>query len=398
MDLERYIARHHSQRPKSAPTFLNHAGASLPDARVIERITTHLELERRVGGYAAASEVSEERSELGVLAAEIVGCVPEQIALVDSGTRAWNAILYSSLGLSSGDNIVTAPYEFGSNLVSLLDVARSAEAEVRFAELTPSGSIDTDSLIESVDERTKLVAVSILNAHFGAVTHLHGVGEQVHRQNPDCIFLVDGCQAVGQLPVNIDSIGCDVFTATGRKWLRGPRGTGFLYVGSESLERLRPPSLDLINTDLVPADEFGNSSLSIRPDVKRFESWERSIAIELGFIESLRIANGLGIAATSERVAALARRLRSGLEGSQFRVLEETDEPSGIVGLVSAHTAADEIVNRMRGKGFEIGAMHEWDAPLYFSKFGLDSTLRISAGFLNSEEEIDQCLEHLTDM
>ncbi len=396
MDLDDYVAQHRSKTADDAPVFLNHAGASIPDLRVVRRIIAHMELERRVGGYAAANAVSEERSSLGVLVGELIGCSPDQVAYVDSGTRAWNAIVYSSLELTRGDNVVTAPSEFGSNLVSLLDVARSAEADVRLAELSASGAIDTDSLVELVDERTKLVAVSILSAHCGVVSNLDGVGDRIRRKNPECILLVDGCQAVGQLPVNISAIGCDAFTATGRKWLRGPRGTGFLYVDKDLLGRLRPPTLDLINADLVLEPHFGASSLSIRTDVKRFESWERSVAVELGFIEALRIVNDLGVVAVNERIAARAKQLRHGLSGAPaFRLLEHADEASGIVGLASLALSADEVVDLLSADGVSIGSMHEWDAPLFFAGSEVESTVRISPSFLNTEDEVDLCLDHL---
>lgn len=399
MNLDKYVAKHRSGTRPDSPVFLNHAGASIPDERVAARIVEHLELETQIGGYAAANAVADERTALGQLVGHLINCPPEQVAYVDSGTRAWNSVIYSSLGLSPGDNIVSSISEFGSNLVSLLDVAHTSGAELRLAELTSLGRIDIESLINSVDERTRLVAVSILSAHRGVVTDLDGVGDMIRRKNPECIFLVDACQAVGQLPVDISIIGCDVLTATGRKWIRGPRGTGFLYVSESLVSRLRPPSLDLINTDIELKRNFQESPLAIRQDVKRFESWERSVAVELGLIQALEIATQLGVATIAERIAARACQLREGLaEATDFTILEPLDEPSGIVGLVSPNLSADDVVKTLDSQSISIGSMHDWDAPLFFKDQGFDSTVRISPSFLNTEEDVALCIDRLSSI
>ena len=244
-------------------THLNNAGASLPPQPVLDAVIGHLQLEARVGGYEAHEQNEKAIDRFYGAAAELVGAGPGEIAFSSSATRAWDMAFYG-FPFERGDRILTAVAEYISNYIAYIQVANRAGVEVVPVPSDEYGQVSVDSLRRLVDERVKLIAITHVPTNGGLVNPAAEIGAVAREAGIP--YLLDACQSVGQLPVDVEEIGCDLLSATGRKYLRGPRGTGFLYVRSSLLDRLEPPLLDMRAADWVEPDRY-----ELRPDAIRFE-------------------------------------------------------------------------------------------------------------------------------
>ena len=199
-------------------------------------------------------------------------------------------------------------------------------------------------------------------------------------------FLLDACQSVGQLPVDVDRIGCDLLSATGRKFLRGPRGTGFLYVRRSILERLDPPFLDLHAATWTAPDRF-----SIRPDARRFENWERNYAATIGLGVAVDYALSWGLEAIETRVTALAAELRQRLQALDgVRVHDRGMRRCGIVTFTVDGVPAHDVQRRLAEGGVNTSVSLVQYAQLDLPQRGLPDLVRASVHYYNTEDELDR--------
>src|SRR5919108_1622035 len=270
---------------------------------VLHATIAHLQLEALVGGYEAAAQAHEAVEHVYDAAASLLGCHRDEIAIVENATRAWDMAFYA-VPLSPGDRILTAMAEYASNYIAFLQVARKTGARVEVIPNDEDGQISIEALRDTIDERVKLIAITHVPTNGGLVNPAAAVG-QVARE-AGVMYLLDACQSVGQMPIDVEAIGCDMLSATGRKYLRGPRGTGFLYVRRELLERLEPPLIDMRAADWVAPDRY-----ELRRDGRRFEEWEQDYAGKVGFARAIDYALEWGVDAIWERVHAHSERLRA---------------------------------------------------------------------------------------
>jgi cysteine desulfurase / selenocysteine lyase len=364
-------------------TFFNNAGASLQPRAVVARVIEHLRLEERVGGYEAADLVSSELEGLYDSVARLLGCAPEEVALQENATRAWEMAFYS-LRFAPGDRIVTAANEYASNYIAFLQVARRTGAEICVVESDQAGEVDLEALQGLLDDRVKLIALTHVPTNGGLVQPAARVGELARRAGIP--FLLDACQSVGQMHMDVNVLGCDMLCATGRKYLRGPRGTGFLYVRSAMLAQMEPPLLDLRAATWVEKGKF-----EIRGDAKKFETWESAAAPRLGLGVAIEYALALGLERIERRVRYLAALLRERLaEVEGVTVWDLGRVRCGIVTFTCERHPAGDVMQRLQANGIAVRTIERSSTRIDMEQRGLDELVRASVHYYNTEAEVER--------
>jgi cysteine desulfurase / selenocysteine lyase len=320
--------------------------------------------------------------------ARLLHCAPQEIALLENATRAWEMAFYS-LRFAPGDRIVTTANEYASNYIAFLQVTQRTGAEIHVVESDQAGDVDLEALGRLLDHRVKLIALTHIPTNGGLVQPAARVGELARRAGIP--FLLDATQSAGQMHLDVDALGCDMLSATGRKYLRGPRGTGFLYVRSAMLERLEPSSLDLHAATWVSQGKF-----EVRRDAKKFETWESSAAVRLGFGVAIEYALALGLENIERRVQALAARLRERLE--QIKGVTVQDQGRIRCGIVTftceGHLPA-EVLQYLRAHGIAVRTTERSATRIDMEKRGLEELVRASVHYYNTESEIERLCEAL---
>jgi selenocysteine lyase/cysteine desulfurase len=366
--------------------FFNNAGASLQPRPVVARVIEHLRLEEQVGGYEAADRAADELAGVYGSVARLVHCAPEEIALQENATRAWDMAFYS-LRFAPGDRIVTAANEYASNYIAFLQVAQRTGAEIHVVESDEAGEVDLEALRTLLDDRVKLIALTHVPTNGGLVQPAARVGELARAAGIP--FLLDACQSVGQMDLDVNALGCDMLSATGRKYLRGPRGTGFLYVRSTRLAQMDPPSLDLHAATWVAQGKF-----EVRTDAKKFETWESAAATRLGLGVAIDYALALGLKSIERRVqylAALLRQRLATIEGVTVRDLGRVR--CGIVTFTCDGHSPGEVMQRLKADGIAVRTIERSSARIDMEQRGLDELVRASVHYYNTEAEIERLCE-----
>ena len=310
----------------------------------------------------------------------------DEIALFDNATHAWNAAFYS-IPFRAGDRILTSRAEYGSNVLAYLQMAQRTGAEVVVVPNDASGQLDVDALRALVDERTRLIGVSHVPTGGGLVNPAAAIGRVAREAG--VLFLLDATQSVGQFPVDVDRIGCDLLTGTGRKFLRGPRGTGFLWVRPEALDRLDP-----FVAEIRSAEWDGGRGFSWVDGARRFESWEYSFVNVIGLGTAVRQAIDLGLDAIGERAFALGARLRDGLDelpGVSTHDLGE--QRCAIVTAAVEGLAADDVAARLAEVGINVSRTVPSHSQFDTEERGVHPLLRLSPHYYTTESEIDRTIE-----
>ena len=379
------VARARAETPGAAHVaHLNNAGAALAPEPVLDAVTGHLRLEATLGAYEAAAQYAERIEHTYEVIATMLGCAPDEIALVENATRAWDMAFYA-MRFGPGDRILTTRAEYASNYIAMRQVADRSGATVEFLPEDESGGVDVDALARTLDERVKLVSLVHVPSQSGLVQPAAAVGAITRAAGVP--LLLDACQSVGQMPVDVEAIGCDMLSATGRKFLRGPRGTGFLYVRRELVERLEPPLLDVHAASWQP-----DGTYSIRRDVRRFENWESYVAGRIGLGVAVEHALQWGLEDIRERVVALARELRGRLAGTPaVTVHDRGRELCGIVTFSVDGRPAAEVARALRADGVNVSVSPASWSRADFDARGLgDAIVRASAHYYNTDEELDR--------
>jgi selenocysteine lyase/cysteine desulfurase/GNAT superfamily N-acetyltransferase len=370
---------------------LNNAGSALPPASVLAAVTEHLRLEARTGGYEAADAARDAIEHTYDAVAELVGCTRDEVAVVENATRAWDMAFYS-LRFGPGDRILTSKAEYASNVIAFLQVAQRAGAVLELIPDDEHGQVSVSALGEMLDERVRLVAINHVPTHSGLVNPAAEIGRVTREAGVP--FLLDACQSIGQLPVRVDEIGCDLLSATGRKFLRGPRGTGFLYVRGELVEQLDPPFLDLHAATWTTAEHY-----QIRPDARRFENWETYVAGKIGLGVAIDYALGWGLDAISDRVATLADSLRTRLASIPgVTVHDRGAQRCAIVTFTKEGVPAAEISQRLRSEGINTSVTTLASARFDLESRPVSAMVRASVHYYNTDDELEQlceAVEHL---
>src|SRR6202451_3714513 len=284
---------------------LNNAGAALMSRATLAAMTTHLQLEAEIGGYEAAAQARDQIDLTHAALAQLLSGRSDEVALFDNSTHAWNAAFYS-VPLGPGDRILTGRDEYGSSVLAYLQVARRTGAEIVVVPNDGDGQIDLGALARVGDGRHQLIGLTWVPTSDGLVNPAAAVGRIA--RDAGVLYLLDATQAVGQFPVDVNDVGCDLLTGTGRKFLRGPRGTGFLWVRDTALERLNP-----FVAEIRSATWDGGRGFTWADGARRFETWENSYVNIIGLGAAVQQALELGLDAIGDRTRTLGERLRQDL-------------------------------------------------------------------------------------
>ncbi|WP_405854694.1 aminotransferase class V-fold PLP-dependent enzyme [Streptomyces sp. NBC_01515] len=370
---------------------LNNAGAGLLSRRTLEAMTSHLELEAAIGGYEAAGQERDRIDATHADIARLVGGQADEIALFDNSTHAWNAAFYS-MTFKPGDRILTGRDEYGSSVLAYLHTARRHGAEVVVVPDDEDGQLDTAALADLIDERTRLVGVTHIPTSGGLVNPAAEIGRITRAAGIP--FLLDATQSVGQFPVDVAEIGCDMLTATGRKFLRGPRGTGFLWVRPEALEYLDP-----YVTEIEAATWDGERGFSWHDGARRFETWEVSYSNVLGLSAAVQQALELGMDEIGRRAVALGSYLRDRLDALPGVTTYDLgrDRCAIVTVKVDAVPTAD-VAAALAKQGINVTTTVAEHSQFDTEHRGVHPLVRLSPHYYNTEAELDQAVEAIAEM
>jgi selenocysteine lyase/cysteine desulfurase len=381
------IARLRADTPSCARRIhFNNAGASPMPTPVYEAVAGHLALECEVGGYEAEARARPALERMYTALAELLRVAPHEIAYVENATRAWDMAFYA-LPLREGDRIVTHASEYASNYLAFLQTAKRRGVEIDVVPSDASGQFDVDALPGVISPRTRLVAITHVPTQGGLVNPAAEVG-RIAREH-GLIYLLDACQSAGQIDLDVGAIGCHILSGTGRKFLRGPRGTGFLYVSDEIVERLEPPFVDL-----HAATWTGDDRYELAPGARRFENWESFVAGRVGLAAAVDYALNLGLPAIEARIAGLAQDLRDRLAAiAGVTVHDQGVRRCGIVTFDKADEPPERLARRLAGHDVSISVSSAPYARLDLGARGLPALARASLHCFNTGAEIERFCE-----
>ncbi|WP_447980796.1 aminotransferase class V-fold PLP-dependent enzyme [Achromobacter kerstersii] len=367
----------------------NHAGSSLPSAATVDAVHEHLLREATQGPMEAGVRSRALTESARTLGAQLLNAQPEEIALTTGNSHGWGAAFAALPRWQPGDRILVGRHEWGGNLATMRLHAERAGAVLETIPSDASGCVDADALAAMVDERVRLIALTWLPANGGLINPAAAIG-RVARQH-GIPYFVDAAQALGQLPIDVEQVGCDVLTGPGRKALRGPRGTGLLYVRRAFLDQLTPAFVD---THSAPLNADGQPVL--RTDAARLEGAESSLALRCGLANALQEALDLGLDTIRATIDATARTLRTELAAIDgITVLDQGHEQSGLVAFNLAGQDAADVQRALAAQGITIGSNGVPYTPLDMQARGLTQIARASVSYLTSDDEISQLLDGL---
>lgn len=363
------------------------SGAGLMPQVVVDAMVAHINLEAQIGGYEAAAQQAQMLDGVYDSVARLIGAQPQEIALVENATVGWCQAFYA-LPLKRGDRVLTCQAEYAANYVAYLQRVKRDGIVIEVIPNDGAGAIDVAALEAMLATPAALISITWIPTNGGLVNPAAAVGKLAQKYGVP--YLLDACQAIGQMPVDVAQIGCDFLTATGRKFLRGPRGIGFLYVREALIAGLEPVVIDHFAAPWV-----GENTYALRPDARRFESWENAYALRAGLGAAVDYALELGLGAIQDRAWGLAALLRDQLKTIGAHIHDAGDLHCAIVSFSIEGLDPGAVAATLRARGINISATHPSSTLLDAQARNLPVMLRAAPHYYNNEAEIAQLIAAL---
>lgn len=349
---------------------------------VLNSMVDYLRLEAMIGGYEAAGK-TESLETVYDRIAELLNCHRDEVALIENATRAWDMAFYG-VRFQPGDRILTDQAAYASSYIAFLQAQQRFGVEITAVSNDPHGQISIEALRNQLDDRVKLIAITHMPTNGGLVNPAAEVGKVAREAG--VLYLLDACQTAGQLPLDVEAIGCDMLSATGRKFLRGPRGTGFLYVRQAILDQLEPPFLDLHAAKWTARDNY-----ELLPNAQRFENWERNFAGIVGLETAVSYALNWGLDNIWQRVQNLGGQLRQQLNAIPGVTTHDLGAvKGGIVTFTVDGVDATYIKEKLAAQKINVTTSSVFSTRLDMEARKLDMLVRASVHYYNSQAEIDR--------
>lgn len=368
----------------------NNAGAALMPTVVVDAVKNHIDLEAQIGGYEAADQTIDADAHTYEAIATLINCQADEVAFVENATVGWCGAFYGlAQTFKPGDRLLTAQAEYGSNYIAYLQIAKRTGVQIEVIADDETGALSVQALENMIDDRVKLISITHMPTNGGLTNPAAAVGRVAKAAGIP--YLLDACQTVGHMPIDVAEIGCDMLSATGRKYLRGPRGTGFLYVLPTMVDKFEPLVLDNHSATWTGRDIF-----EIRSDAKRFENWENYTAGKIALGVAVDYALSWGMDAIYERILHLAGHFRARLAETPGVVVRDLGPaPGGIVTFSVEGMAADVVKRRMADHKINVTHSTVYSTRLDMENRGLEAVVRASLHYYNTEQEIEWFMDVL---
>lgn len=363
----------------------NNAGCGLLATPVLTAVLEFLELEAQIGGYEAAALKAEQVQAFYTELGGLLNCGPGNLAFAGSATHAYATAL-SSIPFERGDVILTTRNDFISNQLAFLSLRRRLGVEIVHAPDLPTGGVDVEAMAALMrTHRPRLVAATHIPTNSGLVQPVEEIGR--YCRELDLLYLVDACQSVGQRPVDVERIGCDFLTGTCRKFLRGPRATGFLFVSDRVLSAgLEPLFIDMRGASWTGPEQYAPSRTA-----QRFEEWEFPYAAVIGSAEAIRYAQRIGLDVIGSRSPGLAGRLRDQLDALPgVRALDRGETLGALVTIAVDGWEAAPFKAALDERRINSALSFLEFAQYDFTDKNIDWCLRLSPHYYNTDAEVEQ--------
>lgn len=370
----------------------NNAGASLVPEPVLRATMEYLSLEAVTGGYETADLRADAIKGFYTSLASLLHTQPANISFQSSATSAF-AIALSCIPFNSDDKILIAAEDYISNQIAFLSLQKRFGVELIRANSLPEGGVDVDHMRQLMDKhKPKLVSLTHVPTNTGLIQPVEAVGALCRDRN--ILYLVDACQSVGQMPLDVSKIHCDFLSGTFRKFLRGPRGTGFLFTSDRILEgNFEPLFIDMRGADWTSANAY-----AARQDSRRFEEWEMPYALLVGCATAVDYALNVGLETIRDRNADLGNGIRSKITGLGLRLLDRGHKLSSIITVQIPGKESGYVLNNLRKRNINTSIAQHSSAILDFDAKGVTWALRISPHYYNTEEEASTLIQALREV
>jgi len=369
-------------RGTSACTHFNNAGASMPTDKVVDTVIDYLREEAIHGGYETEYKYKEHLENVYSLIARLINAGKDEIAIVENASMAWG-LAFNGIEFKRGDEIITSEMEYVTNLLGFLNAEQMQGVQIKVIPNDDNGNFSLQALEDTITDQTRLIAITHIASTAGCVVPIIEIGKIARRHN--ILYLVDACQTVGQVPVNVQEIGCDILSATGRKYLRAPRGTGFLYVRKEVQDKLKIFFMDGHTAELISENAF-----KIRNDGRRFEVYEKNRALTLGLGRAVEYALEIGMERTWQRIQYLADFMRGELEKIEdITVHDRGGEKCGIITFSVSGIGSSRVKSVLAERKIHVSVGLAKSTLIYMNRNSLSTVVRASVHYYNTEEEIN---------